>query len=262
MKKGETDQKKLELEKLMAALPGHNLDLEVVKDALLNNESIVILIADDDGNYLYVNEAATQLFGYSEKEFMLMNLRDIQVADGRNSIKLYKQFVNQGALAGVFYFYDKNDALKVGLYRARRIADDLNLSIMFDVTAQFKAFDEIIERFDDQSDVLGNLPSISFRYNHRQNGDSRFTYVSDNVWKLLRLNKRKLKGEWAIGELVLDEDLPHFIEASNKAIEFATPLVHRARLLLGDGTVSEFEVRSFPERRKEELVFYGTLYLL
>ncbi len=255
------DNKK-ELEKLISILPGHDLDLEAVKSAFLAHDSVAVLVADDDGNYLYVNPAASKIFGYSEKEFMLMNIRDIRMTDGGNPIKLYRNFVNTGASSGVFHFFDKSDKLKICLYRALRVAEDVNLSMMFDVTEQYNYFDDVIDQLNEQSDVLNNLPSISFRYHYRENGSSMFTFVSDNVSKVLRLPYQKPPTEWALGELILDEDLPEFLEVSKKATEEIRPLIYRARLRLGDGSISDFEVRSFPVRRGSEVITYGTLYLI
>jgi hypothetical protein len=262
MEKKETKHYNNELERLISTLPGQTLDIEVVKSAFLGHDSLAVLVADDDGNYLYVNQAAVNLFGYSEKEFMLMNIRDIRTVDGGNPIKQFKSFVNKGSSEGVFHFYDKSDRQKIGLFRASKIADDVNLSLMFDVTDQFGYFDDLIDQLNEQSDVMNNIPSISFRYLHRKDGTSMFTFVSDNVAKLLRLPNHKTPTEWALGELVLDEDMPAFMEASMKAIAEVKPLVHQARLTLGDGAVSPFEVRSFPVKRNDDIIFYGTLYLL
>jgi len=262
MKEKNNKQGSDDLEKLLSMLPSHQLDLEIIKSAFLTNDTVAVLVADDDGNYLFVNQKATRMFGYSEMEFMLMNLRDIRMVDAGNIIKLYKSFVSKGALGGVFHFYDSSNQIKIGLYRAMRIADDVNLSIMFDVTEQFSYFDDLIDQLNDQSDVLNNIPSISFRYLHRTDGTSMFTYVSDNVQKVLRLPNQRPKTDWALGELIIDEDLPAFMEASQKAIEEVKPMNHKARLRLGDGTISDFEVRSYPVKRKSDIIFYGTLYLL
>jgi len=262
MEEKDTNHTNNELEKLFSILPGQALDIEVVKAAFLTQNAIAVLVADDDGNYLYVNQAAIKMFGYSETEFMLMNIRDIRMAEGGNPIKQYKSYVSKGSSEGVFHFYDKSNKLKIGLYRASRIADDVNLSLMFDVTEQYNNFDDIVDQLNEQSDVLSNLPSISFRYNHRANGSSLFTFVSDNVAKVLRLQNNKSSTEWALGELVIDEDMPAFMEASMKAISEVKPMVHQARLRMGDGTITSFEVRSYPVKRIGEVVFYGTLYLL
>jgi len=257
-----SDFDKKELDKLFSNLHGQQLDLEIVKSAFLDHDTIAVLVADDDGNYLFVNQAASKLFGYSMKEFMFMNIRDIRIVDGGNPMKKYKNFINEGSSSGVLYFFDKSNQLKVGLYRAKRVSEDINLSMMFDMTDQYNLFDDIIDQFNEQSDVLSNLPSISFRYNHRTNGSSMFTFVSDNISKLLRLTNHTSPTEWALGDLVLEDDLPGFMQSTQEAIAEVRPFIYRARLRMGDGTVSEFEVRSYPVRRSNEIVFYGTLYLL
>jgi len=252
----------LDLENLISILPGQYLDLEIVKSAFLDHDAVAVLVADDDGNYLYANQAATSLFGYSEKEFKHMNIRDLRLVGGANPIKQYKSFMNDGSMSGVLYFYDKSDRRRVKLYRTHRIAEDINLSIMVDVTDQYGAFDDIEDQLSQQSDILSNLPSISYRYNYKSDGTAMFSFVSDNVSKVLRLQNQTSHLDWTLGDLVLEEDQPAFMEAAQKAIMEGIPFIHRARIQLGDGSVSEFEVRSYPVKKVGEVVFYGTLYLI
>ncbi len=253
---------KKHLDKLISILPGHQLDLEIVKSAFLEHDSVAVLVADDDGNYLYVNPAATNIFGYTETEFLLMNIRDIRMSSGGNPIKQYKSFVSMGVSAGIFQFFDKYDQPKIGLYRASRIADDINLSLMFDVTDQFNFFDDVIDQFNEQSDVLNNLPSISYRFHHRNDGTTLFSFISENITKVLRLPEQRPSTSWSMGEMIHDEDLPKFMEASMEAISKVKPFIFRGRIRLGDGSISEFEARSYPVKRSDEIVFYGTLYLV
>jgi PAS domain S-box-containing protein len=256
------NHEKEDLERLISFLPGQHLNLEIVKSAIIDHDAIAVLVADDDGNYIYANEAASSLFGYSPKEFTLMNVRDLRLVGGINPIKQYKSFLNDGSMSGVLYFYDKSDRPRVGLYRARRIAEDINLSIMVDVTDQYGAFDDIVDQLSQQSDVLSNLPSVSFRYNVKNDGTAMFSFVSDNVTKVLRLQSKKSHLDWTLGDLVVDDDRPAFMEAAKQSIADATPLLYQARMRLGDGSIEDFEVRSYPVKKADEVVFYGTFYLI
>lgn len=262
MDSSHNDDKADELDKLMSLFGGDGLDLEIVKSAILDHDSIAVLVADDDGNYLFTNEAASRLFGYTRREFMLMNIRDIRLMDGLNPMKQYKEYKNNGTSAGVLHFLDKTDQQRAGLYRARRISQDLNLSIMVDVTDHFATYDDVIDRLNEQVDVLNNLPAIAFRYHHREDGTSMFSYVSDNAAKLLRIKNPKSYMECSIGDLVIDEDYDDYVQSVNDAIKKGEPFSKRARMRLGDGTVAEFEIRSYPIKKQGETVYYGTYLLL
>lgn len=251
-----------DLKKLISIFPGHDLDLEIVKSAILDHDSIAVLVADDDGNYLYANEAASRLFGYSQKELLLMNIRDIRLFDGVNPIKQFKEYMNQGTSAGVLHFIDKFDQQRAGLYRARRIDKDLNLSIMVDLTDHYTSYDDVIDRLNEQVDVLNNLPAIAFRYHHRSDGTTMFSYVSDNAAKLLRVKNPKSYMECSIGDMVIEEDYDDYVAAVNEAITQGKPFAKRARMRLGDGTIAEFEIRSYPVKKTDEVVYYGTYLLL
>ncbi len=111
--------------------------LETVKNAIFNQSGVAILIADDDGNYLAVNPAAVEIFGYSVVEFSLMNIRDLKIAEGNKIGLQYKKFLKRGLEQGEFSFYNKNGDKKTLIYHAFQLQKDVNISIMIDITDQF-----------------------------------------------------------------------------------------------------------------------------
>lgn len=67
-----------------------------------------MIIADDLGNYLAVNQAASQLFGYSMSEFVKMNVRDLITISNPNASDRYEQYIKKGEEIGEFGFVCKD----------------------------------------------------------------------------------------------------------------------------------------------------------
>jgi PAS domain S-box-containing protein len=111
--------------------------LNTVKNGVFSQSGVAILVADDDGNYLAVNPAAVEIFGYSEVEFSLMNIRDLKIAEGNKIGLQYKKFVKRGLEQGEFSFFNKDGEKKTLIYHAYQLQKDVNVSIMIDITDQF-----------------------------------------------------------------------------------------------------------------------------
>ena len=93
-----------------------------------------MIIADDLGNYLAVNQAASQLFGYSMSEFVQMNVRDLITVSDPNASERYKEYIRKGEEIGEFDFVSKDGIPKIVQYQAIRLKPNFNLSIMMEIT--------------------------------------------------------------------------------------------------------------------------------
>lgn len=70
-------------------------ELEASKDRFfnyINSSPTAVYLADENGNYLFVNKSATTLLGYSEHELLAMNIADILPEDKK--IAGYQNFLN------------------------------------------------------------------------------------------------------------------------------------------------------------------------
>lgn len=119
------------------AYPDKSDLLNTVKNGVFSQSGVAILVADDDGNYLAVNPAAVEIFGYSEVEFSLMNIRDLKIAEGNKIGLQFKKFVKRGLEQGEFSFFNKDGEKKTLIYHAYQLQKDVNISIMIDITDQF-----------------------------------------------------------------------------------------------------------------------------
>lgn len=101
---------------------------------IVENSMNPIMIADDQGGYFIVNQAASELTGYSVDELLQMNVRDLKTLAPRGSDRQYKEFISKGKDAGEFEFYTKDGQLRCVDYHAVHVSDNFNLSILVDIT--------------------------------------------------------------------------------------------------------------------------------
>ncbi len=119
-----TEQKKAELK---------IIESEKKFRAIFENSLTAILIADDKGDYISVNEAGVNLFGYSKEDFSGMNVSDVTLPSGDINQK-YKEYQERGYEIGELDFIIKTGEHRTGFYHAIRVSENFNLSIMMDIT--------------------------------------------------------------------------------------------------------------------------------
>ncbi len=102
-----------------------------------------IMIADDRGNYLAVNIAASELFEYTVDELVHMNVGDLITSNNSNSAVQYADYLEKGEETGEFGFISKNGTPKTVQYQAVRIKPDFNLSVMMESTDQKRITEEL-----------------------------------------------------------------------------------------------------------------------
>lgn len=122
----------------------HRLSEEKFK-SIFEKSLAPIVIADDNGNYLAVNQAALELFEYSIDEMLQMNVGDIITTSHPNAAAQYKEYIKEGKNIGEFDFISKFGTVKIVKYKAVRVKPDFNLSIMMDISEQKRFSDELIK---------------------------------------------------------------------------------------------------------------------
>lgn len=124
---------------------GINTDVTSIKEreaflsAIFDNSLLAIMVANDKGDYLSVNPAACELFGFDEKTFLSLNVKDIAILGEPGGEVRYAQYVGNGREIGELSFRKPDGEIKAVQYHATRIEKDFNLSILADISAQKEA---------------------------------------------------------------------------------------------------------------------------
>jgi len=104
--------------------------------AIFDHSTTAIVVADDAGNYLRVNPAAANMFGFNFEDQTTWNVNRIKTPDDTDTKERYNQFVKTGKDQGHFNFLDANNRERTAYYQAIRIRKDFNVSMLIDMTDQ------------------------------------------------------------------------------------------------------------------------------
>jgi two-component system CheB/CheR fusion protein len=124
--------------------------------SIFDNSLAAIVVTNDQGNYLSANKAASELFGYSIKELLQMNVADLKTNEKHRAIERFEQYISKGEETGEFDFTAKNDEHKFVQYQATRIKADFHLSIMMDITKQ-KLIDKLLEEAKSKAEIAKEI---------------------------------------------------------------------------------------------------------
>jgi len=112
---------------------------------LFENSLDAIVIADDNGHYICVNQAACQLLGYSQEQLLQMNVSDLVTTETQSAAERYQAYGKLGREFGEFSFIRADGAPRIAEYAACRFASNLNLSILRDITDRKRAEQALLD---------------------------------------------------------------------------------------------------------------------
>jgi len=130
-----TDEQKLENE-----LETSEFKFKNIFDNAING----ILIANNNAEYVYANQAICDMTGYSHDELLSMTLMDITpLPENVNGKELFQEFIKQGKQTGEYQIKKKDGTMITAEYRAvANIAPGLHVSIIDDITEKKKNDEE------------------------------------------------------------------------------------------------------------------------
>ena len=157
-----------------------------------------IMVADDKGNYLEVNNAAAEIFEYSINELIGMNVGDLITTSNPNAAAQFEEYIKKGEEIGEFGFLSKKGTLKIVQYQAVRIKPDCNVSILTDVSEQKRASQYARSLIEASLDPLVTISA-----------DGKITDVNEASIKVTGIPREKL----------IDTDFSNYFTEPEKARE-------------------------------------------
>jgi PAS domain S-box-containing protein len=123
--------------------------------AVFENSAHGILVADDNGNYLSANPAASHILGYSREQLLNLNVRELRVLGDRRAERIMPEFLERGLEEGELEMLRPDGKPVVISYKAVRVRQNFNLTIIEDITQKKRM--EKRENVASRLEAVGNL---------------------------------------------------------------------------------------------------------
>jgi PAS domain S-box-containing protein len=101
-------------------------------DGLLAGSEIAMLLADDAGRYVDVNEAACRLLGLTREELLAADVTAMTPVALRGRVpEMWRRFLAQGSMQGVYELVDASGTtVRITYMAVARVAPGLHLSML------------------------------------------------------------------------------------------------------------------------------------
>jgi PAS domain S-box-containing protein len=139
-----------------------------LKAELLENASNAIFVHDAEGNFIYINTMACNLYGYNHDEFMKMNLKNLVPRENHERLKRrIKQILEKGEL-NFETVHSRKDGSLINLETHAKLFESGGnrylLSVSLDITKQHKMRESLM-----LTDRLSSLGEMAMGVSHELN---------------------------------------------------------------------------------------------
>ena len=126
---------------------------------LLQLSKDAILVTDNEGRYVEVNQAACEMFGRTQSEMLTMSVDDLVTPEGVPAAReLFEQYRATGDARGDLVFVAPDGESRVADYAARRISDNMHMAVLRDVTERKRAEEALSQSEEEFRRALDDAP--------------------------------------------------------------------------------------------------------
>ena len=101
---------------------------------LFENSLDAMILADDDGRYLDVNQAACDCLDTRGNRCLAFSVDDLITAQSPSAREQYQKYLQAGRETGEFSFIRADGTARIAAYSACRLTPGQHLSILHDIT--------------------------------------------------------------------------------------------------------------------------------
>lgn len=234
---------------------------------LLENSMDAILLETPGGNIYSANQAARDMFGYSEDEFIRGGREIIVDRSDPRLIPALKQMNDTGHFKGELTLLRKGGIefparISSAVFQNRH-GKKLNSTIIQDITEQKDAEKELIRREEFIRNINNNLASgMVFQITQYPDGIKKFTYLSDSVqWFYDVTPQQGMEDPEALNKMGFEEDIQLVRQKEAESLKNMTAFSQEIRRKQSDGSVRWSSMTSNPTREEDGTVRWDGIEL-
>ncbi|MEF8880099.1 MAG: PAS domain S-box protein, partial [Candidatus Thermoplasmatota archaeon] len=157
----------------------------------IDNAPDGIFITDGYGNYLEVNNAATELTGYSEDELLSMNISDITADEcSEKALEGFQRLKKEGYISDEYIFIHKDGSKHWWTLEAVKLSDIRYLAFTNDITEK-KKVEQKIKTSKKQTEEILNAAGEGIRI---VNKDFEVIKMNDTMAEMAGVSKKEGAG--------------------------------------------------------------------
>jgi PAS domain S-box-containing protein len=235
---------------------------------LVRNTGEMVMLTDNEGNVIYLNDAGARLLGVDPGEIGKLRALETIAAPMRRLVadKLLPQILSGGSWEGELQYLNRKTGSVVDAHTLIFTMDDpdnpqkkifANLSI--DITQRKRSEKILRENEERLRAITNNVPGTLFRCLVQENGGFGLTFVSERFVRELRLPEEPEARFRTFVSLLHEEDRDGFMDSVRKAAETGSPWSFEGRFVGPSGGTTWFHGMATPTRHGDTLAYDGIL---
>ena len=165
-----------------------------ILEAAIDNAKEAVYIIDECNNYkfLYVNDAACAMLGYSREEFLQMSVADIEAKHSREEIAQKAEITDTDF--DTLHKAKDGHLVEVHIYGYVFEYDNFSfrIAIVEDITDMSKLKKKLKEKEEEISTIAEISPGAISSFHIDKDGKSAFRFISENIFDLFAIEAKEI----------------------------------------------------------------------
>jgi len=230
----------------------------------LNRANEAVYLMNNEGDFLYVNDSACKVLGYTRDELNSgMGVTDIHPGMTREKMREYWEYIknNDPLTLEAVHQTKSGDTfpVEVSANYFEFEGQGYNMALVRDISDR-----KILEESKSQalnliSKISNRVPGVVYQYLLRPDGSSCFPYASSAISDIYRVTPEEIKEDASKVFIHLHpEDLDGVVASIQKSAADLTPWIHEYRVKFNDGTINWLLGNAMPEKQDDgSILWYG-----
>ena len=226
----------------------------------IDNAPYGIFVANARGKYLFVNQGAQKLTGYSEQELLALSIPDfIYPDDFPIGLQAFREGQEKGESVAVVRFKKKDGSIRWVKSKTVKLSDDRYIAFKSDITEQYVAEAELLETTSRMKKLAEMVPGVIYQFQAFPDGRSCFPVTSEHILEIYEVTPDEVKEDASkVYSRIHPEDYDSVVEKIGYSAKHLTLWQDEYRVILPERGERWLHGTAKPEKQQDEsIIWYG-----